>query len=65
MLILQHAYKFWTTLFVRTWYKNSVTKINTRNGQGYVMAWKGGIPNIMVQVVKMNRYHVEKIFKRI
>jgi len=52
------------THFMRTWYKNRVTTINTPNGLGYALAWKGGIPNVMVQVVKINRHHVEKIFKK-
>ena len=51
------------THFMRTWYKNRVTKINTPKGLGYALAWKGGIPNVMVQVVKMNRPHVTKIFE--
>ena len=52
------------THFMRTWYKNRITTINTPNGLGYALAWKGGIPNVMVQVVKINRDHVAKIFKR-
>ena len=52
------------THFMRTWYKNRVTKINTAKGLGYALAWKGGIPNVMVQVVKMNRPHVLRIFQK-
>ena len=48
--------------FMRTWYKNKVTKINTPNGLGYALAWKGGIPNVMVQVTKMDRKFVSDIF---
>ena len=51
--------------FMRTWYKNKVTKINTPNGLGYALAWKGGIPKVMVQVTKMDRKFVGDIFNKL
>ena len=48
-----------------TWYKNKVSKINISNRLGYAIAWKGGIPNVMVKVTKMNRTFVGNIFNKL
>ena len=38
-------------IFMKTWKANRVTRINTANGLGFALAWKGGLHNVMVQVV--------------
>ena len=48
-------------VFMKTWRMNCITRINTPNGLGYALAWKGGITNVMVQVVKINRTFVSKL----
>ena len=50
-------------IFMKTWKANRVTRINTPNGLGFALAWKGGIHNAMVQVVQINREHLNKIYK--
>ena len=48
-------------VFMKTWRMNCITRINTPNGLGYALAWKGGISNVMVQVVKINRPLLSKL----
>ena len=50
---------------METWTKHFIKRINTQNRLGYVLVWKGGISNILCQVLKVNRlylYDIQKMF---
>ena len=46
---------------MKTWRMNYITQINTPNGLAYALAWKGGVINVMVQLVKINRSFLSKV----
>ena len=49
--------------FMKTWYRNKVTKINTPRGLAHALSWNGGMQNVAVQLLELDASHCDKIRK--
>ena len=48
--------------FMRTWYKNRITRINTARGLAFALSAKGGQTNTVVQLVDISRSRLKEVF---
>ena len=51
--------------FMKTWYRNKVTKINTPRGLAHALSWNGGMQNVAVQLVELNASYCDEIRKNL